>query len=104
MKELKFQLSTAIFTILTLAATIAAVLNFQQQIRFHRLAEDGAIWVDRPGGVEALYVRRGSGAANAGVHPGDQLLSLNGVPIQKAVHVTQVLTGIGTWRKASYHL
>jgi len=104
MKELKFQLSTAILTILTLAATIAAVLNFQQQILFHRLAEDGAIWVDRPGGVEALYVRPASGAANAGVHPGDHLLSLNGVPIEKAIHVTQVLTAVGTWRKASYHL
>jgi signal transduction histidine kinase len=104
MKELKFQLSTAILTILTLAALVAAVLNFQQQQRFHKLAEDGAIWVDRPAGVEALFVRPGSGAAHALIHAGDRLLSISDVPIHKAMDVTQVLTRIGTWRQADYYL
>ena len=47
-QELKFQLSTAILTILTLAAGVSAFINFQQQNRF-RLPEDGVIWVDRQG-------------------------------------------------------
>ena len=58
-QELKFQLSTAILTILTLAAGVSAFINFQQQNRF-RLPEDGVIWVDRQGGVEALVRQAGS--------------------------------------------
>jgi len=102
-QELKFQLSTAILTILTLAAGVAAVINFQQQHRF-RLPEDGVVWVDRHGGVEALYVTKGSGGANAGVHPGDKLASINGVPIANAANVTQVLVRVGSWSKAVYHI
>ena len=66
-QELKFQLSTAILTILTLAAGVAAFINFQQQNRF-RLPEDGVIWVDRQGSVEALYVKPASPGLNAGIH------------------------------------
>ena len=72
-QELKFQLSTAILTILTLAAGVSAFINFQQQYRF-RLPEDGVIWVDRQGAVEALYVKPGSPGQNAGIHQGDRLL------------------------------
>ena len=54
-QELKFQLSTAILTILTVAAAVAAVINFEQQRKF-RLPDDGVVWVDREGGVEALHI------------------------------------------------
>jgi len=100
-QELKFQLSTAILTILTLAASVAALINFQQQQRF-RLPEDGVIWVDRNGGVEALSVPAGSEGAKAGLHTGDRLKMINGLPIQKAVEVTQVLASVGPWKWATY--
>ncbi|HEV3329942.1 MAG TPA: ATP-binding protein [Bryobacteraceae bacterium] len=102
-QELKFQLSTAILTILTLAASVAALINFQQQQRF-RLPEDGVIWVDRNGGVEALSVPAPSEGARAGLHTSDRLKMINGLPIQRAVEVTQVLTGIGSWKKAVYYV
>ena len=63
-QELKFQLSTAILTILTLAAGVSAFFNFQQQNKF-RLPEDGVIWADRQGAVEALYVKPSSPGTNA---------------------------------------
>jgi len=102
-QELKFQLSTAILTILTLAAGVAAVINFEQQHRF-RLPEDGVVWVDRGASVEALYVTKGSGGSNAGLHPGDRLALINGVPIENAANVTQVLVRIGSWSKAVYRI
>ena len=71
-QELKFQLSTAILTILTLAAGVAAVVNFEQYEHF-RLPDDGVIWVDRAGHVEALYVVPNGPAANW-VQPGDWLM------------------------------
>lgn len=100
-QELKFQLSTAILTIVTLAAGVAAFINFQQQHKF-RLPDDGVIWVDRHGGVEALTVPDRSEGERAGLRTGDRLTLINGVPIHKAVDVAQVLVNIGSWKKASY--
>ena len=48
LQELKFQLSTAVLTVLTIAAGIAAALNYQQIHRF-RLPDDGVVWADRLG-------------------------------------------------------
>ena len=103
LQELKFQLSTAILTILTLAAVVAAILNFDEQHRF-RLPEDGVIWVERAQGVEALHVPAGSPGAKAAIHPGDRLLQINGVNIRKAADVTQVLLNIGRWGSATYRV
>ena len=103
LQELKFQLSTAILTILTLAAFAAAAINFEQQQKF-RLPEDGVIWVDRAAGVEALYVASDSGAGKAGIHVGDRLRSIDGSGIVKAANVAQVLATLGSWSKADYLL
>jgi len=100
-QELKFQLSTAILTILALAAAVSAVINFQQQQKF-RLADDGAVWVDRAHGVEALHVEPDGPAAKAGLKNGDTLLRMNGAAIQKAIDVPQVLATVGAWNKAEY--
>jgi two-component system, NtrC family, sensor kinase len=106
LQELKFQLSTAILTILTVAAAISAGINFEQQLRF-RLPDDGVTWVDRtlPDGhaaVQALRVAADSLAANAGLRSGDILLQINTLEIKKAVYVPQVVARIGAWNKADY--
>jgi len=67
-QELKFQLSTAILTIVTLAAGAAAIVNFSQY-EYFRLPDDGVIWVDRAGHVEALYVAP-DGPAGNWIQPG----------------------------------
>jgi signal transduction histidine kinase len=103
LQELKFQLSTAILTILTLAAGVSAFINFQQQNHF-RLPEDGVIWVDRQGSVEALYVKPGSPGLNAGIHRADRLLDIDGVKIEQATDVARVLVRIGAWSKAKYRV
>jgi len=102
-QELKFKLSTAILTILTLAAGVFAAINFEQQQKF-RLPEDGVIWVDRAAGVEALYVAPGSAGGKAGLHANDRLLSIDGSRIRKAANVAQVLATLGSWTKADYVL
>lgn len=101
LQELKFQLSTAVLTMVTLAAGVSAVLNFQQQSRFH-LPEDGVTWVDQQGHAGARRITQDSPASRAGLHPGDVLLSINGAPVGNAVQVTQILAGIGPWSKADY--
>ena len=117
-QELKFQLSTAILTILTLAACVGAFLSLENQLRTH-IPDDGVIWVDRGGHVEALYVTPKGAGANAGVHAGDwitgiepistnqadeQPVPVSGLEIHHAIEVAQGLAGIGEYRPAQYNL
>jgi two-component system NtrC family sensor kinase len=100
-QELKFQLSTAILTILTIAAAASAILNFQQLHKF-RLADDGAVWVDRGSSVEALHIESDGPAAKAGLKNGDTLLKISGAATAKATDVPQILAAVGVWNKAEY--
>src|SRR5579871_2039737 len=102
-QELKFQLSTAILTILTLAAGVAAVVNLDEQYHF-RLHEDGVIWGDRSGGVEALYVTPHSVAATKGIQAGDRLISIDGGKVAQATDVTKILTSLMAWGSADYRI
>jgi signal transduction histidine kinase len=100
-QELKFPLSTAILTILTIAAGVSAIVNLDEQYHF-RLPDDGVIWADRSGGVQAIQVPASSAGGKAGVHEGDWLNSINGVEIENALDVPKVLAGVGRWREATY--
>ncbi|HWC99203.1 MAG TPA: ATP-binding protein [Candidatus Sulfopaludibacter sp.] len=123
-QELKFQLSTAILTILTLAAGVVAVINFQDKHSFH-LHDDGVVWVDRAAGVEALEVPADSAGYRAGVRKGDILKSISrpqkpentpegqepadthpahGVPVKSQLDVAKILANLPSWEKAVYHV
>jgi signal transduction histidine kinase len=105
LQELKFQLSTALLTVLTVAAVIAAALNFQQLQRFH-LPDDGVLWVDRSAaGATDVVARRiapGSGADRAGLHTGDILVKINSADIHSATDAAQILYGLGVYLPAKY--
>ncbi len=112
MNELRSQFQNALLVILTAAACVCAFINFQQN--FHpdkrfRLAEDGITWVDRgesgrPNSVIALHVEPGKAGANAGIRPGDRLVSIGGTPINEAIEVVQVLVQVKPYFKAEYTL
>ncbi len=108
LQELKFQLSTALVTVLTVAAVVSAVVNFDQQLKFG-LPDDGVTWTERavegaPGKYEVrvLQMTPGGGGANAGLRAGDVLLRINGQAIERAEEVPQILIGIRSWNKAEY--
>jgi two-component system, NtrC family, sensor kinase len=100
-QENKFQLSTAILTILTMAAVASAVINLEQRQSF-RLPDDGVIWVDRAHGVEALEVQPAGSAGRAGLRRGDLLRRIGSVPVASSLDVTRILVGVGAWNRADY--
>ena len=107
MNELKRQFASALLVLLTVAAVSCAVINFQQQSRYH-LPDDGVTWIDKSAGatsrVVAVYVSRGSPGEKAGIHVGDVLVSIEGVKVDQASDAMQVLARLGPWRKAEYQI
>jgi hypothetical protein len=107
MRELKQQLVGALLVILTVAAVIAAAVNFEQQSKFH-LPDDGVTWLDRPAGerqqVVAAFVPPDSPGEKAGIHKDDVLVSINGVPVENSEQATAILARLGAWRKADYQI
>jgi PAS domain S-box-containing protein len=107
MKELKQQLASALLVIVTVAAIVAAAINLQQQSKFH-LPDDGVTWLDQSQGegqnsaVVAVYIAPESPGEKAGIHKGDQLVSIADFTIQRALDVTGVLARLGPWKKAEY--
>lgn len=106
LQELRFQLSTAILTVLTIAAAISAALNYQQIHRF-RLPDDGVTWGDRAGSngigqVVALRVAPNGPAERAGIRVNDILRSIQAAPIADTSDVPRRLAYVGAWAKAAY--
>jgi two-component system, NtrC family, sensor kinase len=109
MKELKQQLVGALLVMFAVAAVVAAVINLQQQSKFH-LPDDGITWLDQGKGagrnstVVAAYIAAGSPGEKAGIHKSDQLVSIAGFTIERALDVTSVLARLGAWKKVEYQI
>ena len=97
------RLGAVILALLTLAAVIFAVLNFQQRARFV-LPDDGVSWLDTPQGVVAWHVVADSPAAKAGIKQGDIVQTVRGVSIQRATDVSRVLFRVGPWAEVRYQM
>ncbi len=101
LQDLRFQLSTAILTVLTIAAAIAAAINYQQIHRF-RLPDDGVIWADQGGKVVALRLIADGPAERAGIRAGDVVERIQAVPVTSTADISQRLASAGAWAKAAY--
>src|SRR5713101_7194929 len=97
----RMRLGAVVLALLTLAAVIFAVLNFQQRSRFI-LPDDGVTWMDSPQGVIAWHVVADSPAAKAGIKQGDVVQSVRGFSIHRATDVTRVLFHVGPWTEIRY--
>ena len=108
MRELKSQFAGALLLILTAAAILAAVINFQQLNKF-LLPDDGVTWIDQSGKdganhVIAIYVKPDSSGDRAEIHVGDEVTRIAGTPVQNALDVTRILAGLPVFSKTTYSL
>jgi two-component system, NtrC family, sensor kinase len=101
--NMRMRLGAVVLALLTLAAVIFAVLNFQQRSRFI-LPDDGVTWMDSQRGVVAWHVVADSPAAKAGIKQGDLVESVRGMTIHRATDVTRVLFHVGPWTEIRYAL
>src|ERR1700723_2923434 len=101
--SLRMRLGAVILALLTLAAIVFAVLNFQQR-SLYVLPDDGVTWMDSPQGVAAWHVVADSPGAKAGIRQGDIVETVRGYTIHGATDVTRVLSRVGPWTEIRYQL
>ena len=101
--SLRMRFGAVTLALVTVAAIIFAILNFQQRAHFDT-PDDGISWLDTPQGVQAWHVSPDSPAARAGIKPGDTVQAVNGVEIHRAVQVTRQLWRAGVWTQVRYHI
>jgi two-component system, NtrC family, sensor kinase len=100
-EHLRTRLGAVALAVLTLAAVVFAVLNYQQRSRFIQ-PDDGVTWMDSAQGVVAWHVVPGSPADKAGIQQGDYVESIRGVQIHRATGVTRLLWRAGPWSEVKY--
>jgi len=100
---LRMRLGAVTLALVTGAAMVFGVLNFQQRARFDT-PDDGASWLDTSRGIQALHVSPDSPAARAGIKADDRLVGIDGVRIRRAVQVTQRLWRMGLWTQVRYRI
>jgi two-component system NtrC family sensor kinase len=97
------RLGAVVLALLTLAAVVFAILNFQQRSSFV-LPDDGVTWMDTTQGVAAWHVVKDSPAAKAGIKQGDIVETVRGFTIHRATDVTRVLFRVAPWMEIRYQL
>jgi two-component system, NtrC family, sensor kinase len=100
---LRLRLGAVSLALLTLAAMVFAVLNFQQRSRFV-VPDDGVTWMDTAAGVMAWHVASGFPGDQAGIKQGDYVQSVRGTPIRRAVDVPKLLWRAGPWTEVRYKI
>jgi two-component system NtrC family sensor kinase len=101
--SLRMRLGAVVLALLTIAAVVFAVLNFQQRSRYVQ-SDDGVTWMDSAAGVSAWHVVADSPASKAGIKPGDVVQSVRGVAIHRNTDVTKVLFRVAPWTQIDYEL
>ena len=89
------RLGAVVLALLTVAAVVFAVLNFQQRSSFV-LPDDGVTWMDNISGVTAWHIVKDSPAAKAGIKQGDIVDTVRGFTIHRATDVTRMLFRVGS--------
>ena len=101
--SLQMRLGAVLLALVTVAAVIFAVLNFDQRSRY-LLPDDGVTWMDTSQGVVAFHVVPDSPAAKAGIRQGDAVQSVRGMDIHQATDVTRMLFHVGPWSEVKYKI
>jgi len=97
------RLGAVVLALLTLAAVVFAILNYEQRSSFI-LPDDGVTWMDSPQGVAAWHVVADSPGAKAGIRPGDIVQTVRGTVVRRATDVTRILFHVGPWTEIRYQL
>jgi signal transduction histidine kinase len=106
-KPYQIRITAVALALLTIAACVLAVLNFDAENAFDQ-PTDGVWWVEspaaQPSGLEARRVPADTPAARAGIKPGDILLAINDHPTPRLAPLMREIYHVGIYARATYTL
>ncbi|RRA47109.1 ATP-binding protein [Acidipila sp. EB88] len=100
-RSLQTRVVALTLALLTVAAVLLAVLNFQQEQHFQR-PTDGVWWSESQGALEADRVPHNSAGERAGIKAGDFLLSVNQQPMPRTAALAREWYHTKVYGSASY--
>src|SRR4030095_430499 len=103
MGEKFLSLRFVITALLTLGLLVIGGFNIYQK-RSYITPDDGCVWIQTDGGIQAQVVFPESACDRAGVHEGDFLRWINDKKIESAGDVPRALYGAGVYSTARYEL
>jgi PAS domain S-box-containing protein len=102
-REFEARFTAILLALLTVAAVLFAGFNYKAE-HASAVPDDGAWWMERNGRLVADRLEPNGPAERAGVRRGDEVVSVNGRPVDTAAAVTRQLYYSGVWSKATYSL
>jgi len=102
-KDFQIRFTAILLTLLTAAAIVLSVINFQKEREF-QVPYDGAWWVERNGSLLAERIETDGPASRAGVKIGDRLTAIDQHPVTSTAALMRELYRSGAWSKATYSL
>jgi two-component system NtrC family sensor kinase len=89
--------------LLTVAAVVFAGFNLNSEWK-SLVPDDGIWWIEQGGHLTADRVEPSRPGEKAGIKPGDQLVSVNGLDVKTMSGLERQLYRNGVWSKATYSL
>ncbi len=89
--------------LLTVAAVVFAGFNFNAEWKY-QVPDDGVWWLEHGGKLTADRVEASGPGDKGGIKAGDELVSINGQPVQNMSGLERQLYRTGVWSKAAYSL
>jgi two-component system NtrC family sensor kinase len=95
------RLLAVLLAVVTLGAFGLAIANLMQETT-QSAPTDGARLTETDGGLKAYIVPRDTPAHRAGIHAGDIVTAINGVPTTRLATAERQMAQTGVWSKATY--
>jgi PAS domain S-box-containing protein len=102
-KNLQNRFTAVLLALLTVAAVVYAVINFQKE-REIQVPYDGVWWVENNGVLTADRVEANGPGEKAGIKQNDRLIAVNEHPVSDDAARMRLLYRAGVWSKATYSL
>jgi two-component system NtrC family sensor kinase len=101
--NMRFRFTTLLLALLSVGLVVFGVINFHQKGKYV-VPSDGVSWIDTSQGVQAWIVEQGGPGSRAGIREGDELKSIDGMPIKHDADASKAIFRAGTWSQAHYEL